>query len=348
LPAVTVMVKLQLFEWPAASVTVETTVFVPIGKALPEGGMDTIVSGPQPPVATGAKVTVSVHLPRSGCVTMLLGQLMRSGALVTVMRKLQLAELLAASVAVQTTTFVPSGKTLPEGGGGYDAEQAIAGRNRREAHRGRAFARVSSRDDVTGANDAQRDIGEHAEDIHRVRRAAGGVIGVVGRDGGRGIHVGQCVGINEEGAAFTLAVRAGKSPARIAGSAQPAEGGIGNQDAAAEGQRTQAQKDGSAEARAAAAAAIGGIEAAAAAAEGAAAAADRTSAVEGRSTAAAAAVATNATIAAAGTTGSAAAAAAKSTVPTIAAAAKEVATTPAAAFASVAVWRASVAPERVA
>src|SRR5262249_18598944 len=82
LPAVTVTVKLQLFEAPAALVAVITTVFVRRGKARPEGGVDIRVA-PQPPVMVGVNVTVAVHLPGSGCVTMLLGQVMLSGVLVS-------------------------------------------------------------------------------------------------------------------------------------------------------------------------------------------------------------------------------------------------------------------------
>ena len=85
-----------------------------MGKGLPEGGVHTVVI-PQLPVAPGANVTVALTLPGSGWVTMLLGQLMVGGA-ATVMVKLQLTELLAASVAVQSTMFVPMGKALPEGG----------------------------------------------------------------------------------------------------------------------------------------------------------------------------------------------------------------------------------------
>src|SRR5262252_5457219 len=95
------------------SVAVQWTVLVPSGKALPEGGVHTVVT--PLPVAPGANVTVALTLPGSGWVTMLLGQLMVGGA-ATVMVKLQLTELLAASVAVQSTMFVPMGKALPEGG----------------------------------------------------------------------------------------------------------------------------------------------------------------------------------------------------------------------------------------
>src|SRR6516225_7623460 len=112
--AATVMVKLPLTELPAASVAVQTTVLVPMGKALPEGGVHTVVT--QLPVATGANVTVAVTLPGSGWVTMFLGQVIVGGAPTTVMVKLQLTELLAVSVAMQTTVLVPMGKALPEGG----------------------------------------------------------------------------------------------------------------------------------------------------------------------------------------------------------------------------------------
>jgi hypothetical protein len=75
----TVMVKLPLTELLDVSVALQLTVFVPMGKALPEGGVHTVVSA-QLPVATGANLTVAVHLPGSGCVTMLLGQVIFGGA----------------------------------------------------------------------------------------------------------------------------------------------------------------------------------------------------------------------------------------------------------------------------
>src|SRR5215470_15630172 len=107
------MVKLQRTELLQMSVAVHSTVFVPMGKALPEGGVHTVVT--PLPVATGAKVTAAVTLPGSGWVTMLLGQVMVGGA-ATVMVKLQLTELFHVSVAVQLTVFVPMWKAMPEGG----------------------------------------------------------------------------------------------------------------------------------------------------------------------------------------------------------------------------------------
>src|SRR5262249_33706232 len=73
------MVKLQLIELVAVSVAMQTTVFVPMGKALPEGGVHRVVSA-QLPVVTASNVTVAVHLPGSGCVTMLLGQVIFGSA----------------------------------------------------------------------------------------------------------------------------------------------------------------------------------------------------------------------------------------------------------------------------
>jgi hypothetical protein len=48
---VTVTLKLQLVELPQPSVAVHVTVLVPIGKALPLGGLQLTVVGAQPPVA---------------------------------------------------------------------------------------------------------------------------------------------------------------------------------------------------------------------------------------------------------------------------------------------------------
>ena len=54
-----VTVKLHVEEFPDASVAVEVTVVMPSGKVLPEGGDETIVTGPeQLSVAVTAKLTV--------------------------------------------------------------------------------------------------------------------------------------------------------------------------------------------------------------------------------------------------------------------------------------------------
>ena len=47
----TVIVKLQLVECPQASVAVQVTVVVPSPKVLPLGGLQTTLTGEQPPVA---------------------------------------------------------------------------------------------------------------------------------------------------------------------------------------------------------------------------------------------------------------------------------------------------------
>ena len=48
---VTMTVKLQVLVWPHESIAVQVTVFVPIGKVLPEGGLQLTVGVEQPPVA---------------------------------------------------------------------------------------------------------------------------------------------------------------------------------------------------------------------------------------------------------------------------------------------------------
>ena len=47
----TVTLKLQLVEWPQASVAVQVTGVVPTGKVVPLGGLQTILTGEQPPEA---------------------------------------------------------------------------------------------------------------------------------------------------------------------------------------------------------------------------------------------------------------------------------------------------------
>ena len=48
---VTMIVKLQEFVWPQESIAVQVTVFVPIGKLLPLGGLQNSDGCAQPPVA---------------------------------------------------------------------------------------------------------------------------------------------------------------------------------------------------------------------------------------------------------------------------------------------------------
>ena len=68
------MVKLQLFELPAASVAFATTVVVPSGKDEPDGGVLTIVGTEQLSLAATVKFTVAAHVPVAASTVMLAGQ----------------------------------------------------------------------------------------------------------------------------------------------------------------------------------------------------------------------------------------------------------------------------------
>jgi hypothetical protein len=70
----TVTVKLQLRELPAASVAVATTVVVPNGKTEPDGGLLTTVGTEQLSLAVTVKLTAAEHVPTGALTEMLAGQ----------------------------------------------------------------------------------------------------------------------------------------------------------------------------------------------------------------------------------------------------------------------------------
>jgi hypothetical protein len=115
----TVTVKEQVAVFPAASVAVQVTVEVPMGKKDPEAGEQLTSIGPgQLSVTVGlGYVTIAPFSPGSlGTVTSA-GQVI-TGASVssTVTVKEQLAVFPDGSVAVQVTVVVPTGKKEPEAG----------------------------------------------------------------------------------------------------------------------------------------------------------------------------------------------------------------------------------------
>jgi hypothetical protein len=113
----TVTVKLHVAVWPAASVAVDITVVVPTGKTEPEAGLLTTVTPGQLSAAVTLKFTVAEHWPAAAGCTMLAGQVMIGFCVsLTVTVKLQVAVRPAASVAVELTVVVPTGKALPEAG----------------------------------------------------------------------------------------------------------------------------------------------------------------------------------------------------------------------------------------
>ena len=108
--SLTVTVKLQL---PPPGV-VQVTVVVPTGKKDPEAGVH--ITAPQAGGAVALKGTVAPHWPAVLLAMMLAGQVIGHASTVTV--NMQSASGLSglASVAVQVTVVVPTGKQVPEGG----------------------------------------------------------------------------------------------------------------------------------------------------------------------------------------------------------------------------------------
>lgn len=113
----TVIVKLQLFVFPAASVAVQFTVVIPFGKNEPETGLHTTVTPGQLSAVVTKKLTVAPHWPERLFVMMPEGQRMvgRSVSFMVTI-KLQLVVRPALSVAVQFTVVDPFGKVEPDGG----------------------------------------------------------------------------------------------------------------------------------------------------------------------------------------------------------------------------------------
>src|SRR5260221_7583559 len=110
----TMTLKLQLAVFPAASVAVQVTVFVPVPKLEPLVGTQATVTPGQLSVAVAAKFTTGPHWPGTVLVVMFAGQV-RMGISMssTVTLKLQVAVLPEASVAAQITRFVPVLKVEP-------------------------------------------------------------------------------------------------------------------------------------------------------------------------------------------------------------------------------------------
>ena len=95
---------------------VEVTVVVPTGNRLPEAGRETTVAE-QLSVVLTVKFTIAPHTPGSVFRVMLAGQVMVGGSTsLTMMVKLHVDVLPAASVEVEFTVEVPTGKNDPEAG----------------------------------------------------------------------------------------------------------------------------------------------------------------------------------------------------------------------------------------
>ena len=111
--------KLALPVFPCVSVALHVTVVVPIGNVLPEDGLQLGVSEPSRlSVAVALKLTeVPPGFPV--LVVMSLGTL-TTGGVVSLIETVTVNEALpvlpCASVALQVTVVVPTGKVLPEAG----------------------------------------------------------------------------------------------------------------------------------------------------------------------------------------------------------------------------------------
>jgi hypothetical protein len=116
----------------AASVAVHVTAVVPIGKSEPDGGTQLAVTGATPPVVAGLKVTFT-GLPLCETTGGMSGHEIESGATVVVTEvkavttTFELHEALAslASMAVQTSPVVPTGKSDPDAGTQLDETGAV-------------------------------------------------------------------------------------------------------------------------------------------------------------------------------------------------------------------------------
>ena len=117
LPLNTVTVKLQVAVLPEASVAVQVTVVTPVGKQLPEGGVQTTVTPGQLSEAVVVKfVTVQGSLTLADTAVMFAGQVMTGGCVsCTVMVKEQVSGP-AKLFDLQVTVVVPTGKNEPEAG----------------------------------------------------------------------------------------------------------------------------------------------------------------------------------------------------------------------------------------
>lgn len=116
----TVIVKLHERVFPQSSVAVQTTVFVPGGKELPEAGTQVTVGFGSSVSKTvgGGKFTGMVAAVPQSTTTRLVGQVIVGGVVSRVARtrNVQVVRLVQSSIAVQVTVVLPTGNTLPETG----------------------------------------------------------------------------------------------------------------------------------------------------------------------------------------------------------------------------------------
>ncbi|GAB6181206.1 hypothetical protein JCM14036_25250 [Desulfotomaculum defluvii] len=101
---------------PAKSLAMQVTVVVPTSKNSPEGGSQVNDTKPQLSDKIGMYSTIAPHALKS-LGTVMSGQVIFGGSVsMTVIAKLHEDVLSDASVAMQVTALVPTGKKEPEGG----------------------------------------------------------------------------------------------------------------------------------------------------------------------------------------------------------------------------------------
>ena len=115
--SLTVTLKVQVSALPEASVAIQVTGVVPTGKTEPEAGVQLIVAPGQLSLTLEEKFTTALHKPESLLTIISAGQI-ATGASVsfTVTLNVQVSALPEASVAIQVTGVIPTGKTEPEAG----------------------------------------------------------------------------------------------------------------------------------------------------------------------------------------------------------------------------------------
>src|SRR5438477_4011183 len=112
--SLTVTENAQTLVLPLASVAVQVTMVVPLGKEEPLAGEQTEVTPGQLSVAVAMKVTLLAQVPGEVLTTILAGQII-TGASASLMAtvKEQVPALPQPSVAVQRTLLVPTAKVEP-------------------------------------------------------------------------------------------------------------------------------------------------------------------------------------------------------------------------------------------
>src|SRR5437867_605290 len=116
-PSFTVTVKEQVCSLLLASRAVQTTVFVPLAKRVPEAGTQVVEATLQLSEAVAENVTLASQRPGSVAVTMFVVHVITGfSRSCTVTVKVQWFVLSLASVATQVTVIAPTAKRVPDEG----------------------------------------------------------------------------------------------------------------------------------------------------------------------------------------------------------------------------------------